>query len=121
MLSLAHLCELKTEADKAARRNLARYTHLLPTPNVYDMLPSHTFFGPRPRGKEEEQQQQPEQPIFDYGQPRQEQAQQGEQDDVYNDMYPTKGPLGALPRATQDPSAPWTLPRDYYPHRDKNV
>jgi hypothetical protein len=119
MPSLAHFCEPTTEAGKATRRELATDTHLPPMPNACDTPPSHTPFGPRPWGKEEEQH--PEQPVFGYGQPKREQPQQGEQEDVWNKVYQTGGPLGALPRATHDPNKPWTLPRDYYACRDEGI
>jgi hypothetical protein len=126
MPALHNLCAPVGEAGKAARRELATYTHLPPMPGACDMQPPCMSFGPRPWGKEEERKKQEEQPVGKdeqaaYGQPIHGQARESEQEDVWNKVYPTGGPSAGLPRATQDPSKPWTLPKDCYAYRDKGV
>jgi hypothetical protein len=103
MLALYNLCAPIGEAGKAARRELAPYTHLPPMLGACDMLPPCMLFGPRSWVKEGEGEKQEDQAVGKdgqaaYAQSAQGQMQEGEQEDVWNKVYPTGGLLAALPR-----------------------
>lgn len=113
----------QTLEGKADRERLLATMHLLPPmPNAIYTPAASDMFG-LVKGKTPEQIAEKR---------RQEMLQMGKdkktvippptgQQQVMGQVYPTGGPLAPLPRATQDLSKPWTLPRDYYTYRDKGV